>query len=91
MDPANKLPTNLLHRMLDVLRGEDLLQLLYAMAQFAARDENYRLADIYLSEILRQSPGRIDPAKMKIQILRQLGDMAQANEIEQLLMKSVRV
>ena len=91
LDPANKLPTNLLHRMLDVLRGEDLLQLLYAMAQFAARDENYRLADIYLSEILRQSPGRIDPAKMKIQILRKLGDMAQATEIEQLLMKSVRV
>ncbi len=71
-DRANSLPNQLVTKMLNGLKGDDYLQLLFALAQFADRDENFRLAQLYLEEILKHSPQLADPVRMLENISRKL-------------------
>ena len=64
MDPMNKQPLTMISKLMDRLKGEDLLNLLFAFAQFAERDGLYYLATVYLNEIIRYSPTRRDPIIM---------------------------
>ena len=75
-DRMNTLPVGFITKMLNSVKGDDYLQLLFALAQFAYRDENYRLASLYLEEILKHSPNLADPTKMLQQISMKLGDLA---------------
>jgi hypothetical protein len=72
----NTLPVGFITKMLNSVKGDDYLQLLFALAQFASRDENYRLASLYLEEILKHSPNLADPTKMLQQVSIKLGDLA---------------
>jgi len=64
IDPANQQPMSMIYRTMDNLHGEELLNLLFALAQFADRNGQFRLATIFLNEILRISPSLIDPIRM---------------------------
>ncbi len=75
-DRTNSMPLHLITAMLNRLKGDDYLQLLFALAQFANRDENYRMAALYLQEILKHSPNLADPTKMLEQVTMKLADLA---------------
>jgi len=53
-----------IYQVLDRLSGEDLLQFLYAQAQISINNRCYRLASLYLREIIRVSPNRSEPYKL---------------------------
>ena len=55
---------NIITKALDKYNGEDFLQLLFALAQFYVRQQNSRIACLFLREILRISPNRKDPLQM---------------------------
>ena len=55
---------NIITKALDKYNGEDFLQLLFALAQFYVRQQNSRMACLFLREILRISPNRKDPLQM---------------------------
>ena len=68
-------PCNVINESLDKYQGEELLQLLYALAQIAIRKGQIRLASIYLQEILRISPERLDPLLLLKKIKEKLKDI----------------
>lgn len=62
--------SKVINKSLDVFENEDLLQLLYAQAQISINDNCYRLASLYLREIIRISPNRSEPYQLLDNIMK---------------------
>jgi len=71
-DRSNIIPLNIITKSLNYLQGNDYLQLLYALAQITYNNENYKLANIYLNEIILCSPNLADPINMQKRVLEKL-------------------
>ena len=63
-DKASDQPLDIAIKAIDNYQGFDLLQLLFALAQISSAKSNYRLASLYIREIIRLEPSLAEPYEM---------------------------